>query len=557
MERKLSERREYDLIIVGSGNGACAFLSHYLEHAADDVHVLVLEKGQDFFFTSDITHQNEWTKSYSSGPIFKLHNARTPDGTPILSGGACTMGGGSSINYTMIHESSEWLAKHLGRNKSYWDCLKKELNKKFERCPPSKVETGVTKHIIEAGKCRHFDAPNPELAYPFFNIPSHSDDTEKQLFLFPTQFNQFGQRTNSGVSIVKWNDHRLCLETLTEVKDLNFIRSDNGMQKCVSVQVQTNGKSPEMRFLKSGGKVILCAGAATPRMLMPHRATLNNAAIGMQVNDHIALPLGIYCLPSNLTLSPKDVYGPVFATKKWKTDTEKDELIVSFDFFTGELERLLYLTSHLFLAFLLPNAVKRIVWERPWLFSLISHVVRILVTIINFLIGLLTPGKDLIFTTAIVKYNAATEGQYEETKDHRITLRWFESDQDTDVASRIIEEEGLALMERLGKKPPLIVQCLYRLFTKIPYEPDQIRRYVEHYSKNSLLSQQHLSGGCLIGTALNDGEEDGTLTGKVKGLSNLYVADLSAVPLPRVSPSMTAYLVGYHVANQMYPPTKK
>eukprot|EP00978_Attheya_sp_CCMP212_P033576 scaffold136154_cov57-Attheya_sp.AAC.2 len=556
MEGKPSDW-EYDLIIVGSGNGACAFLSHYLEHAADDVHVLVLEKGQDFFFTGDITHQNEWTKSYSNGPIYKLHNARTPNGTPILSGGACTMGGGSSINYTMIHESSKWLAKHLGKNESYWDCLKKELNKRFERGPPSKVETDVTSHIINAGKCQKFDAPNPELADPFFNIPSQNDDTEKQLFLFPTQFNQFGQRTNSGVSIVNWNDPRLCLETLTEVKDLDFTQSDDGMQ-CVSVQVQANGKSPERRILKSGGKVILCAGAATPRMLMPHRATLNNDAIGMQVNDHIALPLGIYCLPSKLALSPKDIYGPVFATKKYETShTEEDALIVSFDFFTGKLDKLLYLTSHLFLAFLLPNAVKRIVWECPRLFSLISHVVRILVTIINFLIGLLTPGKDLIFTTAIVKYNAAKEGQYEETKDHRITLRWFESDQDKKVARSIIEEEGLALMERLGKRPPLIVQCLYRLFTKVPYFPHQIKSYIEHYSKGSLLSQQHMAGGCLIGRALDDGEKDGTLTGKVKGSRNLYVADLSAVSLPRVSPSMTAYLVGYHVANQMYPPAQK
>ncbi|NEP81890.1 MAG: choline dehydrogenase, partial [Okeania sp. SIO3B3] len=119
--------RAYDLIIIGSGNGACAFLSHYLARAEDNARaeenprVLVLERGDNFFNTSDITHQINWTKSYAEGNIFKLHNALTPDGKPIVSGWACTMGGGSSINYTMIHESSSWLTEHLGHNESYWN----------------------------------------------------------------------------------------------------------------------------------------------------------------------------------------------------------------------------------------------------------------------------------------------------------------------------------------------------------------------------------------------------------------------------------------------------
>ncbi|WP_293079230.1 hypothetical protein [Okeania sp. SIO3B5] len=86
--------RAYDLIIIGSGNGACAFLSHYLAWAEDKARVLVLERGDNFFNTSDITHQINWTKSYAEGNIFKLHNALTPDGKPIVSGWACTMGGG-------------------------------------------------------------------------------------------------------------------------------------------------------------------------------------------------------------------------------------------------------------------------------------------------------------------------------------------------------------------------------------------------------------------------------------------------------------------------------
>ena len=143
----------YDTIVVGSGNGACGFLSYYLEAGNDRSireRVLVLEEGDDFFTTSDITHQNNWTKSYAEEKVFKLHNALTPKGIPIISGRACTMGGGGSINYTMMHESSEWLATHIGQDEAYWDSLKAELNQKFARPNPVTDPSPVTKQIGRA-----------------------------------------------------------------------------------------------------------------------------------------------------------------------------------------------------------------------------------------------------------------------------------------------------------------------------------------------------------------------------------------------------------------------
>ena len=68
------EPSEFDVILVGSGNGAMGFLSKYLETTPDTAKILVLEQGKNFFFTSDKTHQNSWTKAYSEGNIFKLHN---------------------------------------------------------------------------------------------------------------------------------------------------------------------------------------------------------------------------------------------------------------------------------------------------------------------------------------------------------------------------------------------------------------------------------------------------------------------------------------------------
>lgn len=89
-----SDNGPYDVVIVGTGNGGCALLSECLKNAPEDYKILVLEQGQNYFFTSDITHENGWSKTYSSGNIFKLHNTMTPGGKNIISGRAVTMGGG-------------------------------------------------------------------------------------------------------------------------------------------------------------------------------------------------------------------------------------------------------------------------------------------------------------------------------------------------------------------------------------------------------------------------------------------------------------------------------
>jgi hypothetical protein len=160
------EKEKYDLIVVGSGNGWCSWLFESLsgEKANKTVmqtRLFSFSNEVKPFFTSDITHPNKWTESYAMGAIFKLHNTYSKDGKPILSGSASTHGGGGSIKYTMIHESSTWLAKHLGFNKEYWDKLKHRLNPKFNLTNPLDDETPITAHIIvEMGKeCHLFADP--------------------------------------------------------------------------------------------------------------------------------------------------------------------------------------------------------------------------------------------------------------------------------------------------------------------------------------------------------------------------------------------------------------
>jgi hypothetical protein len=534
---------------------------------------LVLEEGENFFETSDITHQRNWAKSYSEANIFKLHNAQTHDNIPILSGRACTMGGGGSINYTMIFESSEWLSKNFGYDQAYWDNLKQELAAAFQVRNPQNTQTDVAIYVKEKLEKFGFAVNEKNQGY----IPVYDEEKEQQIHIFPTQFDEFGQRTHSGVSLISWYDNeRVDLITQRRVVKLQLEPGDNG-QKCTAITV-LNLITEELEIYQLGSqtKLILCAGAGTPPLLYEHREKLNNLEIGKYVNDHILLPLGIYILPDELEVTLKDQYISLFATTAKSIDAKEIEepIICNFDFFSGQLDVLLYLISHLFLAFWVPNFLKSWMIRNEGVFQFLKRVSRGLVVALNFLDDLLWsifhPSKmgkhqwNLI--AAIVKFNISKEGYYEpenssqETQHNlqkydKIILRCFDSqslenDPDFRIAAAAITEQ-IPLMDSLGIKPHPFFQFLVRLLTRMPYKSEQVDNYIKHYSRHDLLTQQHLSGGCLLGKALDLGLRSPQATGRVLGSQNIYVADLSASPLPRVSPQMTAYLIGYHLATQL------
>ncbi len=569
---KCKDTQIYDFIVVGSGNGACAFLRQYLACSSGG-RVLVLEEGENFFETSDITHQRNWTKSYSEDNIFKLHTAQTPDEIPILSGRACTMGGGGSINYTMIFESSDWLTKNLGYDSAYWDRMKEEVAEAFERRNPTTNLTDAAIHVKENLQVFGFCVNEENQG----NIPVYTDSKDKQIHIFPTQFNEFGQRTHSGVSLLNWYDNeRLDFMTEQRVTKLHLEAGNEG-QRCSAITLLNlvEGTS-ETYQLGANTKLLLCAGAATPQLLYEHREKLNNMEIGQHVNDHILLPFGIYLLNDDLQVTLKDQYISLFATtEEFSTDDDGEEpTICNFDFFSGSLEVLLYLVSHLFLAFWVPNGLKFWMIRKPKIFQCLKQVTRGFVGVLNCLLNLFWSiwhpsqmGKhQWHLISAIVKFNIAQEGYYQPSSDskifannkqkpYEIILRCFEeqrleNDPDFKVAKTAIANQ-IPLMEALGIKPCPIVQFLIRLFTRMPYNTEQVDGYIKHYSRNNLLTEQHLSGGCVFGKALNLGQESPQNTGKVIGSQNIYVADLSASPLPRISPQMTAYLIGHHVATQL------
>ena len=558
----MNSENTYDTIVVGSGNGACGFLSRYLEKCHPMSKILVLESGKDFFETSDITHQNNWTKSYAEGNIFQLHNAQTIDNIPIISGCANTMGGGGSINYAMIHESSSWLSSQFGHTEEYWDDLKQELNDRLDCLDPTERQTQLTKFILQSSEEEGFSPPDSN--HHIRNIPSYCDLTDgnsKQLYLFSTQFNSFGQRTHSGVSLIDGLYKHIDLRTQCQVTRLKFDATQTGEFYCQAVQVRClDTGETKYFFLNENGRIVLCDGAATPRLLMPHRQDLNNDEIGKNASDHIAIPLGIYqlkkkdILEQELRVTPRDNYAPIFATTVWKPekdDNSSEPTVCTFEFFSGNFERLWFFISHIYLAFLLPNWIKKIMIRQPRLFKCFK-MIRLVVEKLNAIFNL---GEGIDLITAIVKFNPATEGEYSNKDNHnRITLGFFETDktsfnQDKIVAETVIRQH-LSLMNRLGDKPHWSIRAILK-YLGIPFDESQVKKYLDRYSKKYLLSQQHMAGGCLFGKAICKGLDNPQHTGKVKGSANVYVADLSASPLPRVSPQMTAYLIGFHVATQL------
>lgn len=555
----------YDLIVIGSGNGACGFLSKYLEsRIAKRQRILVLEEGRRFFEVSDLAHENNWIKSFSESDIFKLRHALTEDGTPIITARGSCQGGGGSINYTMIHEESQWLATHLGRDPDFWSRLKEELNSRFNRAPPANSETPVTRHVVDLARAAGYKVSTDETR----NIPNYGlRDGTRLVHRFPTPFNRFGQRTNSGASLVEWDLPNVELRTRTRVKRLEFSSTRDKHAVCSVVHLHDIdlGADTVVR-VSEGGLVVMCAGSTTPQLLLPHFDTLGDGAVGRSVSDHVLLPLGLYVLDYDMPVNNRDVYVPVFATCEWEPpeDSTGERTTYGLDFHAGPLKRLWFMLAHLFLAFVFPNWFKRVLVRSELLFRIVSNGIRILLQVLTLLSTVSTAMYNMLqgrpwstrlnLITATLKFRPSAPGRYVPGTD-RIELAWFREDahgfcQDAEVAKDALVA-NFALINGLGAKPLWPVRKLLWWLVRMPYTPQQAQQYVDEYRQRFLLSQLHLAGGCDFGAAVQTGDDVALNTGKVVGTENVHVADLSTVPLPRVSPQMTAYLIGYHVASAL------
>ena len=185
------------------------------------------------------------------------------------------------------------------------------------------------------------------------------------------------------------------------------------------------------------------------------------------------------------------------------TDDQSDEgvtekSVVGIDFFSGDVLRLVYLISSLYMCFLPFNGFKRLMGRYPIIFTYLSNAIRMLLTAIISLIVVL--GRILPFlptsikvTTALIKFNASKEGYYERV-GNKIILRFFDDDRDYAIAEEAINE-NIAFLESSGVKPPFIIRFLLQFLTKTPYKRGrQVKRYVKHFAEKTLLSEQHFSG---------------------------------------------------------------
>jgi len=603
-----AETIEYDIIVIGSGNGACGFLGEVQKYAHnDELTILVLEEGMNFFNASDMTHQSGWSKTYSSSTMYKTHNTVTPDNRSILSGRACTLGGGGSINYTMMYDSSDWYVKNVGfGDLQYWNTCKQELGKALDR--PDPFQQGYRTpfaEIIEENSIRVGGSTPPSPSDMIENIPSFDPKNPNKVYIFPTQFNQFGQRTHSSVSLVKWKDVTLRWNSrvtgLVMEEDTDTDENKNGQNEsdgsksksnstCTGVTVENTftGGTPTTYKLKKGGRVILACGSQSPRLLLNTDVLASkNEKIGQRINDHICMLGPLYLVNKKehqQFVGLTDNYQSLFTvfTLPRKTDSDGGENydVVNIDYFSGDLQDLIYLASSLFLSLLIPvNFVKRLWGRYPWMFTLLSNTIRVILMVILYgchgvmiLVDALTCSRyttiaerllSMTITTSLVKFNASREGYYEKKKGStKIILKYFDTDDSHDyiTANQAFEASMDALAANGDDKFPFLIHWLIRILLQLPYKKGrQIKKYVQHFAQKTLLSEQHMAGGCIWGDVIDTGStQDPSVTGKVFHSTNIHVADLSTCPLPRVSTQMSAYLMGHHVGKQLYstaPPT--
>jgi hypothetical protein len=216
-----------------------------------------------------------------------------------------------------------------------------------------------------------------------------------------------------------------------------------------------------------------------------------------------------------------------------------------------------------------PDWFKELCIACPWVFETFQGVVRVLVVSVqvlsqayDFLSDLwdrlprwLLPERfrtilhDYLafrLVTAIVKYVPRREGEYVfgdvDNIGGRASLRLplFEDEQDVQVAQESVAD-CMQLLDRVGRMSPW-TRAVHAIGINFPYDPAGVKAYVDACRKRFLLTEQHLAGGC---------QDAVDASGKYDKAANIYVADLSSISLPRISPQMTAYLMGFHVATQM------
>ena len=99
----------------------------------------------------------------------------------------------------------------------------------------------------------------------------------------------FGSRTNSGVSLVNWPTISYLWNTKVVELVMDKSASSETLASCTGVKtIHAKTKQSVTYKVKKDGKVMLCGGSQSPRLLLKTKEIADtNDRIGKRVNDHI------------------------------------------------------------------------------------------------------------------------------------------------------------------------------------------------------------------------------------------------------------------------------
>jgi hypothetical protein len=290
----------YDVVLVGAGNSACAYVSELLAHRPG-LRICLLERGSLPTRYGDELALAAWPNdTYDNEvivPIASTHNVRC----------AQVVGGGGSVNYTLIHESDAWLMEHLGAPRG------------FDGWAEAKAHVATWLGVPTA---RRVPSPNVQqllktLQWPIHGsvdagvVPSCHVDQAPIFRPIQTVFDAEGQRRHNGWNAVDWGKVTLLPEI--EVTELVLVPGPDGVV-CRGLKVHDRVSGAHVTWaVPATTEVVLAAQQQSVQLLRPHVELLPPGVgehLGQQVGDHIVLPVFVSkALPVE---GRPDPYAPLF-----------------------------------------------------------------------------------------------------------------------------------------------------------------------------------------------------------------------------------------------------
>ena len=293
----------YDIVVVGAGNSACAYVSEILA-ARPDLRICMIERGS--VPNPKYSDMGSWpndTYDDDQGmikPLPSSHNVRT----------ASVVGGGGSVNYTMIHETDAWLEENLGKPRGFqtWAEAKEHVARWLgvTESPLREVSPNV-RHLFDQLQSWTLDPP-PDAG----SVPTLCEDEEPRFRPVHTVFDAKGKRRFNGWNAVDWG--RVTLLERIEVTELVMDASPDGAV-CRGLKARDHATGTRLvRWdLPSNTRVILAAQQQSVRLLRSHSHLLPPTVqehLGKGIQDHISLP--IFVSQARPAEGRPDPYSPIF-----------------------------------------------------------------------------------------------------------------------------------------------------------------------------------------------------------------------------------------------------